>query len=229
MSIAASPALSPASMHVLGPSQTPPSLAQHRSAKASIFQRASRLAAPWLLGWAFFTPSMAMNNPLDVSVRIHQLDQQLRVEWTVKNTGTTPLWVMRAPVALGDLPAPELYVQPGPAGTVEFSLKAFALPDGVLAYTFEYIDLQALKPGAQWQAAADMHLPLMTRAAYGHFNATTPLPAGARTGRLCIGYLPQASEAIASMPKQPDDTLRLAHEPGLVEAQKLACSPVVTW
>lgn len=201
-----------------------PRAAVPRERKAAIFQRASRLVAAWLLGSAFFSTSIAMSNPLDVVARIQQQDQKLHIEWTVKNTGNAPLWVM-----YDQLRKPKLYVQPGPAGTLEFSIKAFALPPGVMVTTYQYLDLQELKPGAQWQAAEEMTLPLMASAAYGHFNANKPLPADARKARLCIGFLTQAPDNLSPMFKRPDGTLRLPHGSGLVKAQKLACSPVVTW
>lgn len=191
---------------------------------------ALRLAAGLLLGGALSSTSTAMSTPLAVSARIQDQGNQLRLEWTVKNTGDTPVWVMRQPAALQDQPpgTPALYVEPGQAGTLDFSLKAFALPEGVMASTFEYIHLQTLPPGAQWQASEKIALPLQAHVPYASFNARA-LPADARKARLCIGFLTQAPGNLSPMFKQADGTLRLPHEPGLVKAQKLACSPVVTW
>lgn len=197
--------------------------------KAALFHRASRLAASVLLGWAFSSTSMAMSNPLEVSAGIQKQAQQLRIEWTVKNTGSASLWVMRPPPDPQAVPpgTPTLYLEQDKAGELSFSIKAFALPEGMMASTFEYIHLQELKPGAQLQAAEEVSTPLETRAPYRSAQSR-PVPADARKARLCIGFLTKAPN-IPSAFKGPDGTLRLPHEASLAATQKLACSPSMTW
>ncbi|MDO5290165.1 MAG: hypothetical protein Q4F13_11105 [Pseudomonadota bacterium] len=196
--------------------------------QAAPFHWVSRLAASLLLGSAFLSTGTAMSNPLEVSARIQKQDHQLRVEWTVKNTGSAPLWVMRPPDPQASPPGTQaLYLEQGKGGELSFSLKAFALPEGVLASTFEYIHLQELKPGAQLQAAEDVPTPLETHVPY-QTSAKKPVPADARAARLCIGFLTQAPNVPPAF-KRPDGTLRLPHEQSLAQTQKLACSPAMTW
>lgn len=196
--------------------------------KAARLHWLSRLSVGLLLGGAISSTSMAMSNPLEVSARIQDQGTQLRVEWTVKNTGNTPVWVMRQPDPhASPSGAPALYLEQDKGGELTFSLKAFALPEGVLASTFEYVLLEELKPGAQRQAAESIQTPLETRVPY-QLGAKRPVPAGMRKAKLCIGFLTQKPDAPPDF-QQPDGTLRLPHEAGLAKAQKLACSPAVTW
>ena len=196
--------------------------------QAAPFHRLPRLAASALLGWAFCSTSMAMSTPLEVSARIQDQGNQLRVEWTVKNTGKAPVWVMRRPDSVSSPSNTQpLYLEQGKDGELIFSVKAFAMPEGVMASTFEYVLLQELKPGAQLQAAEGIPTPLQTRVPY-QSAAQKPVPVHARKAKLCIGFLTQTPDVNPAF-KRPDGTLRLPHEQDLAKTQQLACSPPMTW
>lgn len=195
---------------------------------AAFFRLALHLTAGLLLGGAFSSTSMAMNTPVEVSARIQDQGSQLHVQWTITNKGEAALWVARQPDAAASWSGTQtLYLEQGPGGELHFSLKAFALPEGVLASTYKYLILEELKPGAQLQATGDIRMPPETHVPY-QISPRQPLSADARKARLCIGFWVQKPDARPAF-QRPDGTLRLPHEAGLARAQQLACSPAVTW
>ena len=184
------------------------------------------IAQAALLWLSLTGASMADESALSVSATVKDANTQLDVSWVVTNRSDKPVWALLTPVRHNDKPASDsVYLGMGTDGVAELALKAFAVPAGTSAAALDKIGAVVIAPGQQVAGSGFLPYPLQTRQPY---RPAQPLKPDVGQARLCVGYLPVDS-AIPISTRQANGAPVTYHEARVADAQRLACSPVVSW
>jgi hypothetical protein len=162
--------------------------------------------------------------PIEVTATIRDANTQLEISWAVVHRGPKPLLVLTRPLQHDDTPSKHsIYVSRADDGEIEFSLRAFRVPDGVNPTVLDRIGAVPLAPGQRLEGRATIPLPVTTNTPYQDRASALPK---AQRARVCIGVL----EADAKFPvsSQSEEMVATYHESAVASQQRVACSPSVT-
>jgi hypothetical protein len=156
-----------------------------------------------------------------VTVTLHDANTRLEIVWSIVNTSGKPLFALTKPLRHNDRPAPEtIYLRLADDGTIEFALRAFAVPDGMSVATLDHIAAVPLGPGLALEGKAAVALPLKTQEPY---RRSIEVPLSAKRVRVCIGVLDAAAQFPVST-RQADGALATYHDARVVAKQRVVCS-----
>lgn len=161
-----------------------------------------------------------------VEASAKEKDGHLQLNWRIHNTSTRPQWVVKQPLDPNGQPVPgswPLYSEAGNGQGLEFSLKVFPLPDGIIPAAPMLAEVAELAPGETLEGEAQQRYPLIGDVPYGLDEGLLP---AVRRGRLCV-------EVLAKPPRKDSrGQLAVAHMGSAADvaaSQKLACSDWMQW
>lgn len=193
-----------------------------RKAKGST---AKAIVATVLLGSSLAAPAAggtSVSEPVTVDLQVSRSDRGLKLSYTVHNHSAEKVYLLDQMVALRGgayVAQPDgIVVQAGGAGTVDF-VRGYVDPGHPVQVQYPPA-ARGLEPGKSLTGSAEVAWPLHAQHPYGRLP---PLPAGAKSATLRIGYV-SGQVQWQSYPLATGGSLTAPQLPSAVSLQRFARS-----